>query len=309
MRSLVLLGVLVGCSHGDPVEVSHRGRVDMASRGIGLSSDGIEAQMGVWGTTCDLRTRSGMMGADYDYPGTDDTVTDGTDDPSIGFATITVSDAGVHVTLPDSGEMIDVGGRNALDGRLVEGGVVLLLDRPTGCEAAWLSHDRWEAGAVVELPAAACEPGTAISPDREDGELFVVVDDGVLVVDEGGWTKIPVVADFVAWDPWAGALYAARRGSRVVGAYEKDGTLRWEAEVRGVVRALDHLGEVASASVTLELDGGLGALVVLDGATGAERLDLDTPEPAKDLVPSDDGAVLGLVLADEVHFYDVFPNR
>lgn len=309
MRPWVLLVLGVGCSQADPVAVSHRGKVDVQSRGVGLSRDGVVAQIGMWGTTCDVRTRSGMLGADHDFPGTEETVVDGGDDPSLGFATVTVSEAGVHLTFPDDGTTVDVMGPSAIDGRLVPGGVVLRLDRPSGCEVAWVPHGSWGPDAVVAVPDEACDPDTSVSPDRDEGELFVVTDDGVLVVDGSGWSLIPVVADLVAWDPWAGALYAARRGGEVVAAYEKDGALRWEAPVRGRVRALDHLGEHAAASVMLELPGGLGALVVLDGATGGERLDLDTPSAASDLVPSDDGSVLGLVLADEVHFYDVFPGR
>jgi hypothetical protein len=155
------------------------------------------------------------------------------------------------------------------------------------------------------VPDEACDGDADVAVDPASGDLFVTTDEGVLVLTSEGFTLIDVRADLLAWDPWAGALYASMDGAKTVRAHELDGSLRWTSDLDGEVRDLSHLGDRAAAAVSTATSDGQGEIVVLDGATGDARLTELTPAPAAELVAAAGGGVLGLVLADEVHFYDV----
>jgi hypothetical protein len=235
----------------------------------------------MFGTTCDFGTRTAALSTDYDFPGTDEEIQDGGDDPVLGFATVTVSHLGFHVTVPDAFDAWDVPvAGDVVHGRRVDGGVAVITVLDGACVARWYELDSVLPGPRVEVPDEACDADADVAVDPASGDLFVATDDGVWVLTSEGPTLIDVRADLLAWDPWSGALYASMDGSETVRAHELDGSLRWSTELDGEI-------------------------VVLDGATGDARLTERTPAPAAELVAAAGGGVLGLVLADEVHFYDV----
>ncbi len=319
MRAWIAMGLwaacLSACAAPERVALEHRSEVEAQTRGVALSPDGVVGQAGMWDTTCDFQTASGALRADYDYPGSDEQVEDGTDVDVVGFTTLTLSIAGAHLTLPvddASGPVSrnhaqhDLPHPDVRHGRLVRGGVVLIASDDRGCVAEWFEHKAHDPTRVVVLPDSACQPQSDVAVDREERDVFVVTDDGVAWATEHGVHVIPgVEGDLLAWDPWSNALYVSDRGAREVVAVERDGSERWRVELGGRVVALDHLGEFAAASASIEPNAGSGKFVVLDGQDGSRRSEVETPEAVDDIVVSDDGTVLGLVLADAVHFYDV----
>ncbi|MCB9684069.1 MAG: hypothetical protein H6735_03375 [Alphaproteobacteria bacterium] len=318
---LVALTVALGaCTTTEPLTVEHRSVLSYRTLGIALDHDGIRGHAGMAGTTCDFGTRMGAVDADYDFEGQHDTVTDGTDGPD-GFTTVVVTGGGVHVVRPDDGDVVDVLVGSPDHGVLVgEADVVVIgggvdgggdggTEAPPGddggCNAGYFHVGKLKAWSVLELPEAACDRDAEVSSDHRE-RVYVATPDGVVVVAPDGWSRIDATGDLVAWDAAADVLYLANAGEGVVRALEVDGSLRWEVELGGAIRALGDLGEQATAVVSVDRDGA-GAVVFLDGQTGETRADVKTPSAARDLVASGDGSVVGLVLKDQTHFYDTAP--
>ncbi|MCA9492553.1 MAG: PQQ-like beta-propeller repeat protein [Myxococcales bacterium] len=324
-RLVALTLALGACTTAEPLAVEHRSVLSYRTLGMALDRDGMRGHAGMAGTTCDFGTRMGLVDADYDFEGQKDTVTDGTDGPD-GFTTVVVTGDGVHVVRPEDGSVVDVvigkpdhgvlvgeddvvviggGGDGGAGGGTDGGGTEDQPEDGGGCDAGYFHVGKRNPWSTFELPAAACDRDAQVSSDR-DQRVYVGTPDGVVVVEPDGWTRLDATGDLVAWDVAADALYLANAGEGVVRALEADGTLRWEADVGGAIRAVGELGSEGAAVVSVQR-GDAGAVVFLDGTTGDVRADVKTPSAARDLVASGDGSVVGLVLKDETHFYDTAP--
>lgn len=298
--------LLSGCAVDPivPVSLTHRSVLDIETRGMALSADGTRGHAGMYGVTCDFRTRSGVVGADYDFPSDEERVEDAIDLDDGEVLTLTSSPDRTHLTRLDAGTSLDLPASNGVHARLLPDGVVLVRDTRAGCIAELRSWDGGDTTPMADLPAEACDPGSSVATDREGGILFVTTDAGVIAIDRTGWSPVGAEGDLVAWDAATGRLYAGRRGSSEIRAHDADGGLQWVATVPGVLRALADLGEVGGVSASLDI-GGDGMLRVLDAASGEIRGDVKTPTAADALVVPASGAILGLVTGSQTHFYEV----
>lgn len=312
MKRLPILVLLAGCADETlPVELEHVSVLKEPTRGMALSGDGTRGHAGMYGVTCDFLTRTALIVADYDFEGERDTVADGAELEDRGFTTVTLSPNQTHVTFLDESKSLeaviphDARVPHVVHGRLTSDFVAVVRDTDQGCEGGWLPPTAGEVTVSVPgLPDEACAADASIAVDRSENTLYIATGDGVLVMTPDGWRQIDVRADLIAWDPWSSALYAAMRGGSEVRAYDLDSSLRWSTSLVGQVRQLNHMGEHASAIVIVEKDGA-GALVVLDGLTGAERSNLPTPSAADAVVMSEAGRLIGVQLPSETHFYRV----
>lgn len=306
MPRIWALALASGCSVAtvSPVSLEHRSVLDIETRGMVLSSDGTRGHAGMYGVTCDFRTRSGVVGADYDYPSDEERVQDAIDTSDGDFVSVTSSPGRIHLTDLDRGTSVDLAAPNVVHTRLFADRVAVVRDTRQGCVGEFRSLADATVIAATDLPPSACVEGASVTPDRDAGVLFVATADGVGVWGEEGWDGVGVDADLVAWDGSAGVLYAANVGSSEIRGFGADGVLRWSAAVEGEVRDLDHLGEVGAASVSVGVED-RGAIVILDAITGELRADVATPSAADELVVPASGAILGLVTGSQTHFYEV----
>ena len=299
LASVVLgLTVLTACE-ADPVQFEHQGSVEAATRGVAFLPDGNDGHAGMFGTTCAFDARTGELADDSDFPSEEDEVQDSGADDSGDIVLVTTPDS-VHLLRPDgffssSSEVAVPGVEQA---RLLRDGLVVLRDQGD-CTVDFL---RGGGDASVSLPDDLCAGGT-LTVDRSTGTAWVGKGD-VYRVDGEAAEVVAEGADLAVWDAHADALYVAKLGDAEVRALEADGSERWTVQLDHPVRALEDMGTLAAVAVMTETNGG-GELVLLDGYTGELRGDLGTPSATDELVSSDSGDVMAVILAETVHLFQV----
>lgn len=284
-----------GCTTND-VSFEHQSQVGTQARGVAFLDDE-RSNVGMSGNTCMVDPSSGMISEDYDVAvGEMDSVQDG-----LGTTTLVVGDLGTGVYVVQSG-----------------GGGTSPLVNLTDVVAARFSGDGSVAigqtdGTVNFVSANGATLGTAqvdtaanfdsMSIDPSTGVAYIPQGDSVAIVDSaGGVETIDAGADVTAFDPVGNVLYVAELGSSEVRALEVDGTLRWAADVGGPVASIDDMQGQAAVMVG---DDSWGELVILDGATGAATSQYETPSAANEVIVSDSGHTMAMVLDNTVHYFAI----
>ncbi len=312
LGSAIAATALVGCASPDSVALEHRSELTAQTRGVQLGEDGRVSNVGMLDTTCSVTTEFAMMSDDFDYPTDSETVVDASTTPD-GISAVVITPGQVNITTPDqfpwtsSFEVIGV-----IDARKTDAGFVASSVPPTAgldCDVTWFD----DAGQVVASAASLgieCDGESDMTTDPVTGTTWVSTDSGVVRVSQAG--DILSVDDTpnarLSWDEDADALYLGALGSDTVRALEADGALRWEVAVDGSITALSHMGESASAAVSIESSLG-GELIVIDGLTGEVEADLPTPSSASALDVSGDGRVMAVTLPNSVHYFDVLATQ
>jgi hypothetical protein len=309
-RTVVLLAGLVACTGElpDAPEVTYRSTLTASTRGLVLAPDGETGHAGMFGTNCPYETETGGVTGDYDLPDEGEEVTDG-GETDLGPQTVvlTLRDR-VHLLEKSTGEYLheDLGWPGADEVRLTDRGFVGLTsaDLEHGCAVAWRDADATGFGASAP---AGCD---AALDAAGDGTVVLTDRDGPRLLDPDGST-VPIdgAADLVVFDDTTGLAYLAEDGGREVRAVDRAGVPAWTTRLDGAVVALTTGGAAGEARASIALDGGGGALVVLDGATGAVLTEVPTPKAAPGLSSSADGRTLAVVLEAETYFYRVAPAR
>lgn len=306
MRNLALLGLVLaasGCDF-DSWTMSYQSTLYQDAEGVAFRSDGSGAQVGMMGTTCAIDPISAAAGADYDYPGSDESVADAGSTPN-GDVVVVTSDKGVHIQRDDSfwgaaSEDYEMDGVVAAG--FVETGAVALRDDVGKCSVEWVG-DTVDSTAVDD---ALCEAESGFTVDPTTGVVYVGTDSGIHVVTPGVAQELdPEPSEIVEWDPVVQVLYAAELHGNTVRALASDGSVVWSTQLEGAILGLDDMGVRAAVAVNLEKADGTGSVAILDGYTGSQMSGVDTPQPAQSIHGGGDGRHVALVQHGEVHFYAV----
>ena len=282
--------VATGCTTNQ-VGVQHTAQLETRTRGLALLDDEASSLVGMSANSCQVDTSSGAIGMDVDVaPGEDDYVTD-----AVGTDAIIVGQGGVYVLdgtgFGSSEPMVPMA--NVSDARLTQ-----------NLDIVALSNDgtvTWNGADPVQTSGA-----SDFAIDRITGTAFVVDGNGLTAVTPGGVTSTAAGAyDLVAYDPATDAVYVAAVGGTEVRALEVNGTQRWAAELGGFITSLDDMGSAGSVAIMMELDSGMGELVVLDGRSGEQLSSITTPSAAEQVLVGNNGESMALVLPSEVHFFTV----
>jgi hypothetical protein len=292
---LALLAV-TGCT-ADAVDIAHSSQVETRARGLALLDTSDAAQVGMSGNTCEVQLSTGAIGADTDVaPGEEDNVQD-----AVGSSTIIVGTAGAYVHDQGSWEVNGPSVRQTgvTQARFTDSLDVVALNTNAG-EVSWNGAD----------PVAVPSGSTGLAVDRFTGTAFVVDGLGLTVAERGGEaTTTPGDFDLVAYDPAAEVVYVAELGGSEIRALEVDGAQRWAADLGGSITSIDDMGAMGAVVVMLEIDGGFGELIMLDGVTGEQLSSTDTPSAADEVRAGNNGESLAVVLPNEVHFFSVAALR
>jgi len=282
----------------------HDSELAVNTRGVALSHDGVDSIIGMFGTTCRVAVRDASIGADYDFP----TETEVVNDNSQMFgenAVLVVSDYGAHVTFPDRTwdfSTQDYGDPGTLEGRIWSDGVVLLSDTAdAGCQLKWSDGTHVSS---VSLSAGMCA-SPSLTVDHATGTAYVADGSDVVTASPDGATLIAHNADMVVWDDDAQVLYTAQKGDSMLYGLEPDGSLRWSADLGDSITSFDAMGGLDQSAVMLANRGGTGSLVTVDAFSGEVTSSLTTPAAANQVVLSDNGRSMALVLPGDVHFFSV----
>lgn len=296
--SLVALAMLaVGCAEWDPgITFSGDGVLNAATRGVVLQDNGVDANAGMYGTTCAVDTRTGWVGADTDYPSESEQVQDvgrfdGKD------VVVVTTDRGVFLTPTDAFEQETfIPAENVLEARVAGDAVALLIDSPTdGCSVQWDGS-----AASVDVAETLCvDPDVTADPTY--GDVYVGTDDGVYQVGTDDVTRVDADADLAEFDAFTGLLFVANTGDTWVKALDSDGRRLWQTDLGNPVVSLDDLGWQEAVAVLVDA-GTLNELYVVDAWTGEATLATETPDGAEQVVTSRNGRDLALITSSQVHF-------
>ncbi len=273
-----------------PGQFDHEATLQTDARGVALDQSGDVAQVGMFGTTCDVFTSDASVGTDYDYPSEQETVVD-------------IAPAGVLIISPDrvhvqghDWTVSDINVTGVVDAGFSDQGVVAIADTGAGCEVNWT-----DIGSDVAVDATLCNAGSFdVTPG---GAAIVGTGDGVFSVDSEGSTIIDSTANLAAFDSASGILYVAELGGLEVRGLDLDGTEVWNTQLDGAVRAVTEMGDLGRAGVSIQKFGGHGEIVTIDGLTGEIISRVNTPNAAEDLSTSGDGTMVAVDVADAVHFF------
>ena len=298
---IALFGLGSGCAEQADSTLVHQARLQQQTKGLALHQTGDRGHAGMRGTNCPFETDFGSLTGDYDLPDDEEEVQDAGYSNAFGAETVVLVQKqaeSLHLLKKDrevyETESTDVPG--VMQGRLSDVGLVALVEDGLGCGVLWI-----DSGIRAEVPG--CAGGFTVDPDTGTG--FVVgLDNGLeIATPDGSSEPSGISGDLVAWDATTSALYVATTGGTSVAAYEGNGALRWERELAGPIHALTDAGAVGAALVSWESADGNGGLTWLDGYTGDDLYDAQTPGPAPAMSVSGNGSVIAVILDDESHFY------
>lgn len=303
MSLVMALGLAVGCS-GQQLQLDRDGGIATNARGVALVGDGV-AQVGMSGTTCEVSTESGMIGTDYDYPGSDDKVQDVAEGDNGDVVVVVTSDKGAHIQESDGwgwANSTDYDVDGATEAVMVAPGTVAVLsDTPSGCVVEYVGDQP----ATTPLDPAVCDGRVTLTPDPETGSVFVGSNQGVITVLPGSAPQAIVEdpAELSAFDKRALVLYVAALDDSELRAVERDGAVRWTVDVGGAIRDLTVFGDRGVALVSVAYEDGTGGLRAFDGLTGEEVMDQSLYTPADEIVASPDGTAVATVRPGQVDFF------
>lgn len=199
-------------------------------------------------------------------------------------------------------EPLRVHGRTTgiLGAGITEAGLAVLRDDPTdGCGVDWLYPDDID---TVALPAAACQGSPCVLADRAHDQLLVTVGGATWTVGRVEVSSRLTPGSICALDPVSGTHVVA--DGRVIEAYDPAGERLWANEMQTAINAIGDMG--AGGSFALSSTGGVGGqIVLLDAETGDPLVAVDTPAAGRVIAGGGQGKVLGLLLEDELHVFQV----
>lgn len=287
--------ILIGCATEN--ELRFTATLDAETSGLVLSEDGLDAQGGMSGTTCQIDTAWGCPVADADLPTTWERVLDSYDGTTLG-----ASDLGLHtivggVWVQERDEALP----EVRAARLYKGGKVVVLGHEGACT---VQRD----GAAIAVPNELCEDRVRFSVDRDSGVVVATSAKGAWRVEATGASAMTGVGDLTAWDASLGLLFTATKGDATLSAIDPDGgAVAWTVETGGPISDVVTRGK--RDEVLVRIGGStLPVLERREGRTGELLGSSTLPEDDGELVVSDDGTTIAVVLPQEVNFYDLLTD-
>lgn len=299
---LIAIASLATACEWQPTTFTYQSTLYTASRGVALNAtpEG-EAQVGMNSVTCAVDPTWATVGTDYDYPGNDDTV-EGTNDT--GVVVITGDDKVhlQHITDYWTTTSDDYDVPRVVTTVPTDTGAVAVAGSTSSCTVNWVGGTV----ATAHLKPEACGNYTDVGADPTTGTAYVGTTVGVFSVDPEGGTQITEAGvDIVQFDAATGLLYTAVTGSDEVTAIDEAGNEVWTSFVGGSITDITDMGTQAQAAVSMGLPDGTGAVVLLDGFTGAPGSTLLLPSPADEITSNDSGSEVAVIDDERVGFFTV----
>lgn len=304
MRTVVFLAIatLATACEWQPTTFTYQSTLYQATRGVALDATPAgEAQVGMMGTTCAIDPMWATAGTDYDYPGDDESV----DGKTPGGVVVIRGDDKLHLQHnadPWTSSSDDYDVPNIQIAVPTADGAVAVAGTSSSCTVQWYGDSRDSA----HLKPDVCGSITDVGADPTTGTTYVGTTVGVYSVTPEGTDHVTEVGvDIVQFDDVTGLLYTAVAGGDEVVALDPSGAEVWTSFVGGSVTDLTDMGTQAQVAVSVSLPDGTGAVVLLDGFTGAAGSTLLLPSPADEVTANDSGSELAVIDDDRVGFFSV----
>lgn len=293
LPALVLLGA-TACAEVEPVDLGYRSTMERTTLGVVLHEDGLTGHAGMNSSNCPFETTDGTVTGDYALEGGEEDIQDQGMSHLGEKTVVVVKDEGIVLLDKTTGEYeveeveLDA---SVLQARLDADGPVALT---SDCDVVWST------GATASMPGC----NQAFDVDYGTGRVAVASELETRLFDADGTLTAELPgASWVAWDSAVDQLVLARPESALVESYDASGTLIWSQTLQGEVTALGTAGAAEGVAVAIDIDGS-AALLVLSADDGSLVQRTSLPEPAIDVVVSEDGAVVAFVTPTAVHFFD-----
>lgn len=243
------------------------------TKGFALGSDGYGA-LGMVGMVCSFSTTDGFLRSDVDPDDGDEIVMDAVMLGDGGFATVSMDGRQVTVSeFPSEWEgaiTVDVTVENTPHDAAITDGHIVTVNHGDTCLVSRASRDG-EPVDQIALEGACVSP---LATDPANDRVFIATETGTYAIDaDGTVSEMGPPASLLAWMPESGLLAKGHADERVVRAW--DTSEKWSTAVEGPLVSLDVIkGGRLVAGVSNDAQG---ALIVLDGETGAVLERVETP--------------------------------
>lgn len=286
MRPLILASLAFGavaCS-SDSMHLEYRSTLWNETRGVVYSGDGWSGHAAMLDTTCQFDTWSGFVTGDVDLPTDAEVVSEGR-----GGMVLARTAEGIHTIRdltwsPDQDVLME----GVVDAAFGATGPIALVENGGDCNVVWSGTDT-----TVAVPGACA--GDLLSSPAED-RAFLVANGILSEVRSTGLVDL-APADHAVMGADLETVFIS--DGDTVSLLSLDGALRWQESLGDVVVSLDDMGSLGGVAVVTE-----DARITLMDGDGGTRASGTLPETA-DVVVSDSGRDLSLVLGDQVNFYGV----
>lgn len=293
MRTFVPLITLAALAACTPNELTYRSTLDSQTRGVALSDNGLDAHVGMIGTTCTIDTNWGCPTSDADLPSDEEMVLDHFRGDTLGS-----SPEAVHIIRAAAWQAdLDIAVPGVKAAVLRSDGPMMVAGDATTCSL----H---VGGVTVAAPGGACADDASIDFDRDGGVAFVATRDGVVSVSDLGSESLAAAADLVSFDAVSNLVYVATAGDRVVQALRPDGTQAWSVQTDGPISSIAARGSHGQVLVMTEVDA-FGQLDLYSGVSGDKVNDYSLPDAQCNLISSDNGGTVACQRGEDVNFYEL----
>jgi len=309
--TLVAVAFATGCATIDS-DLEYRGSLpDLETNGLVLFEDGESGHAAMMDTTCVVDPDGGIA-EDVDVADGEEEVLDGSrsgDDSRVltrvrgelNIIESALDPSGWSVGTPTVRD-INVGGDEVLDARITNDGLAVA----SACTITWLDSptqgvDNYLIADQIDFSDVGC---TGMDPsfdvDRATSTAFIEIDGTIHSVTPDGATAL-AQGDLFEYSQVQGGVLAAADGGTQVQFVEADGTVRWTAELANPIVDVGDLGARDRMAVMVQV-GEAGRMVELDAATGEITRQFDLPSAA-DMVISENGHTVAMVLPNAIHYY------
>lgn len=293
MRTLVpLMAIAMATACNTGGELRYASTLTSQTRGLALSESGIDAHVGMIGTTCTIDVNWGCPTSDADLPSDEERVLDHHDGVTLGS-----SPTALHIIRDAAWQSdLDIAMPGVKAAVLRDDGPLMLAG---GTECALHIGDT-----TISAPASACADDAMVSFDREGGSAFVADGQGVIHVSDAGVETLAERGDLVAYDRAASVVYVASTGSHEVQALRTNGAQAWSIATDGPITSLTNRGTHGQLLVMTEVDG-FGQLELHDGVTGDMVGAYKVPSAECLLTSSENGGTIACQRGEDINFYEL----
>ncbi len=288
---LAVVVVVTGCT--SEAELRYLSTLPTEVNGVVFSEDGVEAYVAMRGTTCTIETAWGCPVEDVDLPSGEERIVD-----HHAGRTLAVSPVGLHQIEGGTwAERADLRVDAVRWARFGKTGPIFVRGDDAGC--AFQAAE----GEPIRLEPAWCDAVT-LGVDRERDALWMADGQQVSRVSPDGVISFASSADLLDHDAATGLTYLAASGGSELYAVDDQGRVVWSSTNRGTVTdivARGHRGDL----LVLRWDGPVGRLERRDGATGHLFESFSLPGADGELVVSENGVGVAIVVEDAVHHYNL----
>lgn len=288
---LLTLAAMAACTPNN--ELAFRSSLTSQTRGLALSESGLDAHVGMIGTTCTIDTNWGCPTSDADLPSDQEMVLD-----HFGGDTLGSSPEALHVIRAAAWQSdLDIAVPNVRAAVLRADGPMMVAGTEADCTLRVGDE-------VASVAGDACAETAMVDFDRDGDTAYLATANGIVAASLTGSEALSDTGDLVAYDAVADLVYVATEGGREVRALRTNGAQVWSIATNGAISSIEARGSHGQLLVMSDVDG-FGSLELHEGVDGGLVNTYKLPDAECMLTSSENGGTIACQRGEDVNFYEL----